>query len=94
MLTTGVGVAAAQPVEDAVISTTCSYPQIVGALQAQSPDLAGQLTASPAATSWLQGLLAAPPDKRRSMVTQAKSIPGAQQYYPVITQVVNTCSNF
>lgn len=94
MLAAGGGVAAAQPLEDSLVGTTCSYPQILAALQAQSPDLAGQLTASPAATSWLRGLLAALPDERRSMVAQAKSIPGARQYYPVISQVVNTCSGF
>lgn len=94
MLTAGAGVAAAQPVEDAIINSTCTYPQVVAALEAQSPELADQLRAAPAATAWLKGLIAASPQQRRGLVAQAKAMPGVQEYTPVITQVANTCSNF
>jgi hemophore-related protein len=94
LLTAGAGVASAQPVEDAIINATCTYPQVVAALNAQSPDLAQQFEETPGATGWLESLIAAPPEQRRAMVAQARAFPGVQQYTGVITQVADTCSNF
>jgi hemophore-related protein len=93
-LTTGAGVATAEPNVDPIINSTCSYPQVMAALNAQSPELAGQLSESPAAVAWLQQLIAAPPDGRREMVAQAQSVPAVQQYTPVIVEVANTCNRF
>jgi hemophore-related protein len=94
LLTAGAGVASAQPVEDAIINSTCTYPQVVAALNAESPDLAQQLQEAPAATGWLKSLIAAGPEQRRVMVTQARSFPGVSEYTGVITQVAYSCSNF
>ena len=94
LLTAGAGVASAQPVDDAIVNSTCTYPQVIAALQAQSPDLAQQFQETPAATGWLKSLISAPPNQRRTMVAQAKAFPGVSQYTPVITQVANTCNNF
>ena len=93
-LTAGAGVASAQPVEDAIVNSPCTYPQVIAALNAQSPDLANQLEAAPAATAWLRGLIAASPQQRRQLVAQAKAMPGVEQYTGVITQVAYTCENF
>lgn len=94
LLTAGAGVAAAQPVDDAIVNSTCSYSQVIAALNAQSPDLAQQFEETPAATGWLKSLIAAPAEQRRVMVAQARAFPGVQQYTGVITQVANTCNNF
>lgn len=93
-LTAGAGIASAGPDVSPIINSTCSYPQVVAALNAQDSGLAKQLTETPAATAWLQGLVAAPPEQRKVMVAQAQAIPAVQQYTPVIIAVANTCNNF
>jgi hemophore-related protein len=92
-LSAGAGIASAAP-EDAIVNSTCTYPQVVAALNAQSPDLGNQLQTTPAAQAWLQSLVAAPPAQRQVMVNQAKSFPGVAEYTPVIAAVANTCNNF
>ncbi|SEH92062.1 hemophore-related protein, Rv0203/Rv1174c family [Mycolicibacterium rutilum] len=94
LLGAGAGVASAQPVDDVIVNSTCTYPQAIAALEAQDPKLAQQLQAEPAATGWLKSLIAASPDQRRVMVAQARAFPGVQPFIPVITAVANTCQNF
>lgn len=94
LLSTGAGVAAAQPVEEAIVQSNCTYPQVTAALQAQDPVLAQQLQATPAADGWLRSLIAAPPDQRRVMVNQVKALPGMQPLIPVITSVATSCHNY
>src|SRR5882724_2403687 len=55
-LTAGAGVAFADPLDPA-INTTCSYPQAVAALNAQSPAAANQFNASPTAQAWMRTFL-------------------------------------
>jgi hemophore-related protein len=93
-LTVGAGIATAQPGLDAIINTTCSYPQVMAALNANSPDAAGELSSSPLATIWLQQLLAAPPDQRRQMINDVQGMPAVQQYGSVAGQAANTCNKF
>ena len=93
-LSAGAGIASAQPDVSAIVNSTCTYPQVMAALNAQSPDVADELNANPVAVGWLQGLVAAPPDQRRQMVQQVQGIPELQSYTPVIFQVANTCSNY
>jgi len=81
-LTTGAGIASAGPDVSPIINSTCTYPQVMAALDAQSPELHDQLVATPAATAWLQGLIAAPPAQRKVMVAQAQAVPAVQQYTP------------
>jgi len=78
----------------AIINSTCSYPQVMAALNAQSPDVANQVSSNPVATAWLQQLVASPPSQRRQMVQQAQSVPAVQQYSALISQVANTCNNY
>lgn len=93
-LTAGVGIASAQSDVEVIVNSSCTYPQVMAALKAQSPDVAKQLSANPAAVAWLQQLIASPPDQRRQMVEQARRVPAIQQYTPLIMQVANTCNNF
>ncbi|MCV7259962.1 hemophore-related protein [Mycobacterium shimoidei] len=89
-LTAGAGVASADPLVD----TTCSYPQVVSALNAQDPAAAEQFNSSPVAQSYLRRFLGSPPAKRQQMIQQVQAIPEAQQYLGTIQQVASTCNNY
>jgi len=93
-LIAGAGIASALPDPGPIINSTCSYPQVIAALNAQDPALASQLQANPMATGWLHQLVNAGPDQRAKMVKQAESTPGVTQYTGVIMTVANTCNNF
>ena len=93
-LTTGVGVASAQPDMGPLINTTCSYPQVVAALNEQSPDLANQFYAEPMAQSVLRRFLASPVDQRQQTVQRMQGTPLGQQYLGPILQIANTCNNY
>jgi hemophore-related protein len=93
-LGTGAGVASAEPDVSAIVNSTCTYPQVMAALNDQSPETANELNANPMATGWLQGLVAAPPNQRAQMVQQVQGIPGLQPYFGVIFQVANTCTKY
>jgi hemophore-related protein len=93
-LTMGTGIASAQPDTSAIINSTCNYPQVMAALSDLSPDLANELSQTPAATAWLKSLVAASPQQRTVMVAQAQAMPGIEQYTPVIMQVANTCNSY
>ena len=93
-LTAGAGVASADPDLGPIVNTTCSYPQVIAALNAQDPAAAAQFNSSPMAQSALQQFLASPPSKRLAMAQRMQSSPRAQQYFGLIQQVVATCNNF
>lgn len=93
-LVAGAGIASADPGIDAAINTTCSYPQVVGALNAQSPAAAAKFNSSPTAQGWLRSFLASPPDQRAQMAQQAAGMPGAAQYIGLIGQIATSCNNF
>ena len=93
-LVVGGGIASAAPDVNAIVNSTCTYPQVMAALNAQSPDAANQLSSNPAATAWLQRLVASPPDQRQQMIAQVQSLPALQQYNGLISQVAHTCNNY
>ena len=93
-LSIGAGVASADPDLSPMVNTTCSYPQVMAALNAQDPAAAAQFSASPVATSSLRRFLASPPNQRMAMAQQIAGAPGAQQYFALIQQVVATCNNY
>jgi hemophore-related protein len=98
-LTAGVIVASADPDLDPVINTTCSYSQVVSALNAQTPAAAAQLNGSPSAQAALRGFLDSSPDQRRQIVQELRGkFPQSQQYIPLYAgfaaQVANTCNNY
>ena len=66
------GIASAQPDVTAIANSTCTYPQVMAAINAQNAAAANQLSTSPFVTSWLQRLIASPPDGRRAMIAQAQ----------------------
>jgi hemophore-related protein len=98
-LTAGVIVASADPDLDPVINTTCSYSQVVSALNAQTPAAAAQLNGSPSAQAALRGFLDSSPDQRQQIVQELRGkFPESQQYIPLYAgfaaQVANTCNNY
>ena len=93
-LSAGAGIASATPDASAIVNSTCTYPQVMAALNDQSPETANELNTNPLAVGWLQGLVAAPPDQRAQMVQEMQGSPALQPYMPVIFQVANTCNNY
>ena len=90
----GTGIASAQPDVSAIVNSTCTYPQVMAALNDQNPGVANELNASPVATNWLQSLVAAPPSQRATMVQQVQGIAALQPYMPVIFQVAGSCNGY
>lgn len=93
-LVAGAGIASADPGIDPAINTTCSYPQVVAALNAQSPADAAKFNSSPMAQGWLRNFLASPPDQRAAMAQQAQGMPGAGKYIGLIGQLAASCKNY
>ena len=93
-LSTGAGTASAQPDTSAIVNSTCTYPQVMAALNDQDPGVAAELNAQPVAVGWLQSLVAAPPAQRARMVQQVQALPALQPYMPVIFRVAGTCNNY
>lgn len=57
--TVGAGIASADPDLDLAINTTCSYPQVIAALNAQDPQFGKALSQSPILQRGLREFLAA-----------------------------------
>lgn len=93
-LAAGGGIAAASPDMSALITSTCTYPQVIDALNAQAPEAANDLSSSSMASAWLQQLVAAPPEERQQMVAQVQDMPAFQEYITLIPQVAQTCNNY
>lgn len=93
-LTAGLGVASAAPDLGPIINTTCSYPQVMSALNATDPAAAAQFNASPMSVSAVQQFLAAPPNQRQQMAQMIASTPGNEQYFGLIEQVFRSCNSF
>lgn len=93
-LTAATGIASAEPDLGAMVNTTCSYPQVMSALNAQDPAAAAQFSASAMSQSYLRQFLAAPPDRRQQMVGLIASAPGNQQYLGLMQQVFSSCNNY
>lgn len=89
----GAGTASAQDLAP-LLNTTCTYPQVVGALSAQNPAAAGQLTASPSTVAILQQYLVSGPTERQQMLSRLQTLPGAAQYVGLLLGVAATCNSF
>ncbi|ORW07077.1 hypothetical protein AWC16_22205 [Mycolicibacter longobardus] len=76
------------------MTTTCSYPQVVAAMNAQSPEAAAEFNATPMAQSFLQNFLASPPPQREQMLEQAQGIPEAAQYVNLVGPIAKTCNKY
>ena len=88
------GIASAQPDVTPVVTTTCSYDQVIAALNDHSPGSAAEFTGNPVAVGWLHQFLGAPVDQRRQMLQQVQSIPAAAPYTGLVLQVANSCNNY
>lgn len=88
------GIASAAPDVEAIVNSTCTYPQVMAALQSQDPAAAGQLSGSPMAVGFLQKLVASPPEGRRSMIAQIQAYPQLNSYTGLINSVAGSCNNF
>jgi hemophore-related protein len=89
-----VGVASAVPDFGPVINTTCTYEQVIAALNAQQPALAQEFNTSPFAQGALRSFLASPPVERQQTVAQLKGSPAAAQYFGPITSIAGSCNNY
>ncbi len=93
-LTAGVGVASAEPDITPAVNSTCSYKQVVAALNAQFPDAAAQFNASPEAQAWLHDLVDAPRPQRRQMLLDMANRPEAAPFHGIVVPLANTCHNY
>lgn len=82
------GVASANP--DPVM-TTCSYTQVINALNATDPANGAKFSNSPVAAGYLQQFLAAPPGsaQRQQLLSQLPP-----KYSGVVWQVAAVCDNY
>ena len=92
-LTAGAGIASAGPDLGPMINTTCSYPQVMAALNAQDPTAAALFKASGGESS-LSTYLGGAPDQRREWAQAMANEPANQPYLPLIERVFNTCNNY
>jgi hemophore-related protein len=93
-LTVGAGVASAAPDLGPLVNTTCSYPQIVAAVGAQSPEAVNEFNAQPMAQSMLSSFIASPVDQRQQIVQQVLAMPIAEQYPLDVQTVASTCNKY
>ena len=93
-LTAGAGGASADPDLGPAVNTTCTYDQLVAALNAQNPAMAAVFNSSPEAQSGLRQFLAGSPSQRRQMAQQIVSDPDSQPYIGVLQQSFATCNNY
>jgi hemophore-related protein len=93
-LAAGAGVASGSPDLGPAVNTTCSYPQLVSALKAQSPQAGAAFDQSPVLQAGLQQFLVSGPAERQQIAEQIAVAPWAQPYLGSIQQAFNTCNNF
>ncbi|WP_454793705.1 hemophore-related protein [Mycolicibacterium lutetiense] len=91
-LSAGAGIASADPNLDPIVNTTCSYPQVMAAANAQDPAAAAQFDADPTSQSYLRQFLAAPRDQRQQMAQLILSSNG--QYLGLMQQIFGSCSKY
>lgn len=89
-----VGIASAQPDLGPVINTTCSYDQVMAAMNAERPDLAAQFNAQPMALGMLRTFMNSGPVERQNTVNQIAAYPGAASYLGATLQLAGTCNNY
>ena len=94
VLPLSVGVASAEPDFGPVINTTCSYEQVMSALNAQQPALAVEFNESAMAQGMLRSFLASGPAERQQTVAQLQSSPGVQQYFGPIQSIAGSCNKY
>ena len=90
----GSGIASAGPGDSVIVNSTCTYPQVMAALNAEDPVAANALATNPMANAFLQDLVNTPPSGRQAKIDQVRAYPAAAQFSGSISQVANTCNNY
>ncbi|BBY77229.1 hypothetical protein MPRF_41280 [Mycolicibacterium parafortuitum] len=94
------GIAAADPLSEALATTSCNYAQVTAAMNAQTPELAAQLSMRPDMQANLQSFLAMPVEQRRAEIAKQQAAnPQLQQMLtallgPQVSQVAGSCMNY
>ena len=88
------GVASAQPDLGPIINTTCTYDQVIAALNDQHPDLAAQFAQQRSGQQAVRNFLASSPQQRQATVAFLQGNPTAQAYFGPISDVANSCNNY
>lgn len=94
------GPASADPILDALATTTCSYTQVTDAMNAETPALAAQLRLRPDMQANLREFLAMPVEQRRQQITQVQAANSQLQEIlaaaigPQVAQVANSCAAY
>ncbi len=89
-LTAGAGVANADP----IIDTTCSYGQVIAALNSENPALAKKFSANPIAGAMLSNFLSSPPEERVQLAQQFQGTAWGQKYFGAMASIANSCNNY
>jgi hemophore-related protein len=87
-------VASADPDLGPIVNTTCTYPQVMAALNAQNPAAAAEFNSSPIAQAYLHQFLASPPSQRLTMAQELADDPEAQEQLGLIQQVAAACNKY
>lgn len=90
----GAGIATAAPDLTLAINTTCTYPQLVSALNAVNPQAAITFDSSPVIKSGLTEFLSAGPDRRLEIAQYVAASPLFAPYLGSIEQAFQTCNGF
>jgi hemophore-related protein len=90
----GAGIASATPDLGPAVNTTCNYPQLVSAVNAQGPEVAAAFNQSPQLQFGVQAFLASDPAERQQMAQDFANSPGVGPYLPAIQTAFATCNSF
>jgi hemophore-related protein len=101
-------VASADPGDGPLIETTCSYAQLMAALQVEAPAASARLAEHPDAQAKLQQFVALPVDQRkqrlqqfldrnpdvRANIDQKRNTPEGQAKIQMLAGIAATCHNY
>ena len=90
----GAASASAAPGDEAIVNSTCTYPQVIAALNDEDPAAANELATSPLANGFVRDLVNAPPAERQQKLDQFRGYPQVAQYSGLISQVASTCNRY
>ena len=100
--------ASAEPGDGPLIATSCSYEQLMAALQVQAPEASARLADHPEAQAKLRELISLPVDQRRQRVQgyldrnpdirakieEKRNTPEGQQKVQMLARVADTCHDY
>jgi hemophore-related protein len=89
-VTAGAGLASADP----VIDTTCTYPQVMAALNTENPTLAAKFSSNPLAGAMLSNFLASDPLERQQLAQEFQGTSWGQKYFGAMASIANSCNNY